>query len=58
MSKNVETFETLEFVNSLIQNYTKLMHRAMDENCEQKAKKFNESIRSLSILKNRLEREN
>lgn len=58
MSKKVETFDTLEFVNSLIQDYTKLMHQAMDENCEQKVNQFNGSIISLSILKDRLEKEN
>ena len=57
MKKDSETFDTLEFINMLISDYTNLMHKAMDNNEEKKVDQFNGSIVSLSILKERLERE-
>lgn len=52
-----EEFDTLEFVTSLITDYTDLMHKAMDSNDEKKVHQFNGSIVALTILRDRLLRE-
>ena len=52
-----EEFDTLEFVTSLITDYTDLMHKAMDNNDEKKVYQFNGSIVALTILRDRLLRE-
>lgn len=53
----VYEFDTLEFVNNLIEDYTDLMHKAMDNDDEQKVHKFDGSITALSILRDRLMKE-
>ena len=55
-NETVETFDTLDFVKQLISDYTDPMHKAMDNNEENKVNQFHGSIVSLQILKDRLER--
>ena len=53
----VYDFDTLELVNILIKDYTDLMHKAMDNDDEQMVHKFDGSITALSILRDRLMKE-
>lgn len=48
---------TLNYIQGLIDDYTNLMHKAMDKGDMQKVMQFHGSIVALSIVEDRLMRE-
>lgn len=49
--------DTLHYIQGLIDDYTSLMHKAMDKGDTQKIMQFHGSIVALSIVEDRLMRE-